>query len=121
MNFTTNTEMGTGPRMEGLRTEVHEFVNLRNHRFERLLEGIIQDLLERKGVIYSFFGERVALPKGELVGECDGTQCHYSTGFEVYDCVGRRVLFGRAAGTMVPRTEDTYEIHNLEIYSLHHY
>ncbi|MGC8970542.1 MAG: hypothetical protein ACP5LG_08370, partial [Conexivisphaera sp.] len=96
-------------------------VSLRNRSFEQMLEKILEDLLERKGVIYSSLGERVSIPEGELVGECDGTQCYYGAGFQVIDAVERRVLFGHIAGMMIPLDKDktTFKILSLEVYSLH--
>ncbi|MGC8848776.1 MAG: hypothetical protein ACP5QE_08030 [Conexivisphaera sp.] len=104
---------------KGLYTEARGVVSLRNRSFEQMLEKILEDLLERKGIIWSFLGERVVIPEGELVAKCDGPQCFYSTGFEVYNIAGRRVLFGRVGGTMTPLIENIYKVKDLEIYSLH--
>jgi hypothetical protein len=84
--------------------------------FESKLEGLVEEVLQREGVIDRGRGDHVVIPAGELVAECDDQRCYYSTGFEVFDHSGRRiVMIGRAAGSMIQRTEDAFEILDLEV------
>jgi hypothetical protein len=116
----TNTQVEKGPYEL---MDVDEVVSIYGREMEVKLEGLIEEALQRGGAIDPARGEHVVIPAGELIVECDDQRCYYGTGFEVFDGTGRRILMiGRAAGAMVPRdAEGTYEIHDLEIYSLHHY
>jgi hypothetical protein len=97
---------------------VGRVVSINGRDFESKLENLITEVLrDDYGVIDGRRGEQASIPAGGLVIESeDETWYYYSTGFEVYDRFGWRVLMvGRAAGRMILISDDKFEIEDLII------
>jgi hypothetical protein len=93
-------------------------VSVYDRDIEYKLENLITEVLrDDYGVIDPASGEQASIPAGGLVIESeDETWYYYSTGFEVFDRSGWRVLMtGRAAGKMISLGDGNFEIEDITI------